>query len=136
MKIIATFFITTLLLVSGGVAQVHAQAGALSDDLMNAKEQQDNAFIDAAGLRPVSPSVIVAQIISVMLSFLGLIFIVLIIYAGFRWMTSAGNEDTIAKAKQTMTAAIIGLVIVILAFAITQFVISSIIGPRSGYYEY
>jgi hypothetical protein len=64
----------------------------------------------------------VAQIIRIILGFLGIIFIVLIIYAGLLWMTSAGNEDKIEKAKKIISAAIIGVVIIFLAYAITAFV--------------
>ena len=69
----------------------------------------------------------VAQIIQVVLSILGVVLIVLIIYAGFLWMTAAGNEDKISKAKKTIVAAVIGLAIVLSAYLITAFVISQLI---------
>ena len=43
------------------------------------------------------------------------------IYGGITWMTAGGNETTVTNAKKTITAAIIGLVIVISAYAITLF---------------
>ena len=69
----------------------------------------------------------IAYVIQVVLGFLGIIFIILIIYAGFVWMTSAGNEEKISKAKKTLIAAIIGITIVLLAYAITGFVINSLL---------
>src|SRR3989344_1501165 len=51
----------------------------------------------------------VAQIIQVALSLLGVLLIVLILYAGFLWMTAAGSEEKISKAKKIIGAAIIGL---------------------------
>jgi len=69
----------------------------------------------------------IAEIIKIVLSFLGVIFIVLIVYAGFLWMTSAGNEEKVKKAKDIMVAAVIGVAIVLLAYAITYFVIDKLL---------
>lgn len=65
---------------------------------------------------------LVARIINVSLGLLGMIFVSLLIYAGFVWMTANGNEDRVATAKKTITAAVIGLVIILMAFTVTQFV--------------
>ena len=69
----------------------------------------------------------VAQIIQVALSLLGVLLIVLILYAGFLWMTAAGSEEKISKAKKIIGAAIIGLAIILSAYLITAFVISQLI---------
>lgn len=69
----------------------------------------------------------IAEIIRIVLGFLGVIFIVLIIYAGFLWMTSAGSEEKVKKAKDIMVAATIGVAIVLLAYAITYFVINMLL---------
>ena len=52
------------------------------------------------------------------LGILGVIFIILIIYAGYIWMIAEGNEERITKAKQTIWRAMIGLFIIIGAYAI------------------
>jgi len=52
----------------------------------------------------------------------------LAIYAGYNWMTAQGEEEKVTKAKDTLTAAIIGLVIVIAAYAISYYVISALGG--------
>lgn len=69
----------------------------------------------------------ISKVIKIVLGFLGIIFILLTLYAGFNWMTSAGNEEKIEKAKKTMVAAIIGITIVLMAYAITYFVIDSLL---------
>lgn len=74
----------------------------------------------------------ISQIIKVVLGFLGIIFLVLILYAGFTWMTAAGNEDKISTAKKTMTAAIIGVAIVLSAYMITYFVIDQLLIATQG----
>lgn len=56
------------------------------------------------------------------LSLLGIIFLVLIIIAGYDWMTASGDQEKVAKAKDTLTRAIIGLIITVGAYAIWYFV--------------
>ena len=90
-------------------------------------EGQNNAFIEAAGLGTAPVAVVVSDIIKVFLSFLGVLFIVLIIYAGFMWMTAAGNEEKVSQAKKVISAGIIGLVIIFVSFAIAEFVINQLI---------
>ena len=64
----------------------------------------------------------ITSIIGWALTFLGLIAVIMIIYGGFMWLTAAGNEERISKAKQIISAAIIGLVIILLAAAIVYFI--------------
>ncbi len=61
-------------------------------------------------------------VVGIALSFVGTIFLILIIYAGVMWMTAAGNEQQVTKAKDILIAATIGLVLVLSAYAITLFV--------------
>ena len=73
------------------------------------------------------PRTMVASIINVAMGFLGIIAVVIILAGGFKWMTAAGNEDKIDEAKKLMSAGIIGLVIVLSAWAIAQFVVSQLV---------
>jgi len=70
----------------------------------------------------------IGDIIGIFLSFLGVIFLILMLVAGFNWMTAGGEEEKISKARDTIREAIIGLVIVVAAYAISIFVIESIWG--------
>lgn len=63
-----------------------------------------------------------AGIIQGALGLLSIIFIILTISAGFRWMTAGGNEESIKKAQKSLTSSIIGLVIVLAAWGIVYFV--------------
>ncbi len=93
----------------------------------------EDAFITSSGLeKDISIPEIVSIIIKLVLGFLGVIFVVLIIYSGFNWMTSAGNEEKISTAKKTMVAAIIGLTIILAAYAITYFVLDVVIEATQG----
>lgn len=66
--------------------------------------------------------VVIANIINILLMLLGLIFLVLLLYGGFTWMTAMGNEEKVKKAKQTITSAAIGLLIILVSYGIVSFV--------------
>lgn len=55
----------------------------------------------------------------------GLIFLILIIYAGILWMTDRGDLDYVKKAKGILVNSVIGLIILLSAYAITNFVLST-----------
>jgi len=59
--------------------------------------------------------------IGLILSFVGVLFLGLMIYAGISWMTSDGNEQTVTKAKTMIINAAIGIIIVFAAYAATSF---------------
>ena len=67
------------------------------------------------------------QIISVVLSFVGALFLILMIYAGILWMTAQGNDQQVTKAKSLMINAIIGMIIVFAAYALTTFIGSQLL---------
>lgn len=73
-----------------------------------------------------SPDFIIETVIQTALSFLGVVFTILIVYGGYLWMAAQGNEEQVIKAKNLMTAATTGLVIVISAYAISYFVLSEL----------
>lgn len=70
---------------------------------------------------------VIATVIKVSLGFLGTIALVLIVYAGFLWMTAAGKEDQVTTAKNIMYYAVIGLAIILAAFSITTFVVTKLL---------
>ncbi len=61
-------------------------------------------------------------LIGAALSFIGIIFMVLIIYGGLLWMTARGNDQQVEKAKNLIVQSFIGLIIILAAYAITAFI--------------
>ena len=117
------FFGLSTAFLSGIMALIALPVGAQDYGL--------NAAVGAAKLvLPTSrtPFDIVGDGIGIALSLVGVIFFILMIYSGITWMVARGNEEQTKKSLQTITAAIIGLVIVISAYAITTFVFESISG--------
>ncbi len=77
--------------------------------------------------RSTSVYFIVGTLISAMLSIVGVVFLVLILYAGGLWMTAGGEEKQVEKAKDMMIRAVIGLVILLASYSISNFVVQSLI---------
>ncbi len=68
----------------------------------------------------------VGRAIRIVLSLLGVIFTILIIYAGYLWMTARGNDENVSKAKDIISSSIIGLIILLMAYSITNFVVTRV----------
>ncbi|MFA6548146.1 MAG: pilin [Candidatus Magasanikbacteria bacterium] len=70
-------------------------------------------------------------IVNAGLSLVGIIFFLLMLYAGINWMKAMGNTEEVTKAKDMIIQAVIGLVIVMAAYAATNFVFTSL-GASGG----
>ncbi|MDO4979109.1 MAG: pilin [Candidatus Saccharibacteria bacterium] len=73
---------------------------------------------------------IVNIIINVLIGIIGLVAVVMIVYGGFQYTSSAGDPSKVKKAKDTILYGVIGLVISLLAFAIVNFVLTSVFGGK------
>lgn len=82
-----------------------------------------DSITGTTGLGTTSPTAVVTGIVTWLLGILAIIAVVLVIIAGFMWMTSGGNEEKITTAKNMLRSAIIGLVIILAAYGITLYVI-------------
>lgn len=74
------------------------------------------------------PRTMAARIINIAMSFLGVIAVAIVIYAGFMWMSSGGEEEKVNKAKRILKAGIIGLLIILASWGITIFVLNRLGG--------
>lgn len=115
-----TFYITS---------RVLAQSAPTALDGLNQTAGEVNAY-EKEVLSPDSNflQTKAGQIVGVVLSFVGVLFLILMIYAGITWMTAQGNDQQVAKAKSLLVNSIIGLIIVFAAYAITTFIGNEIIG--------
>jgi hypothetical protein len=68
----------------------------------------------------------IGNIIRIALGLVGTIFLVLMVYAGFQWMTARGDSKKVEDARNLITGAVVGVIIVASAYAITSFVLSSV----------
>lgn len=67
------------------------------------------------------------NIINAALTLVGVIALGTMVYGGFRWMTAAGSEEQVGEAKRILTAGVIGLIIIIISWAIVNFVITRVV---------
>lgn len=93
-----------------------------------------NATAGAAGLATGAPTlpVLVGRIIAASIGLVGVVFLVLMVYGGFLWMTARGDEQKVEKSKDLITAAVIGLIVVLAAYIITNFVVSNLLSATTA----
>lgn len=81
----------------------------------------------AIGLGTQDVRTTIARIINVVLGILGIVVTLIIIAGGFRWMTAGGNEEAIGQAKKIISAGVIGLLIIIVAYSLSTWIFNVII---------
>ncbi|KKQ40372.1 MAG: hypothetical protein US58_C0021G0004 [Candidatus Magasanikbacteria bacterium GW2011_GWA2_37_8] len=74
----------------------------------------------------------VAKIIRVAMGLLGIVAVVIILIGGFTWMTAGGNEEKVGEAKKWIFAGVIGLAIILSAYALANFVITNLVNATTG----
>ncbi|MBI2484389.1 hypothetical protein HYV71_04360 [Candidatus Uhrbacteria bacterium] len=79
--------------------------------------------LPAGASKPIQQTII--DLLNIVLGFLGLIAVIIIIAAGFMWMTAGGNEKRLETARKLLIQGFIGLVLVMAAWAIALFVITT-----------
>lgn len=75
---------------------------------------------------PTNVSSIIETTINILLFAVGILSVIMIIYAGIRYVTSAGNSQSVSAAKNTLIYSIVGLVIAIVAYALVDWVFTTI----------
>lgn len=124
------------------VTQAHA-AYQLAENSESASPAADiNKQLDIAGkrtgLKNQDPRQTVAYIIYLSLTLLGMVFVGLVAYAGFLWLTAGGEEEKIKTAKGLITNGIIGIAIVLSAYGISRLVfnylLKATVNPLYDYY--
>lgn len=69
-------------------------------------------------------TVLITRISNTILLIVGVVAVLMLIIGGFQYITSAGNTETVGKAKNTILYAIIGILVTLLAYALVQYVIT------------
>ncbi len=99
---------------------------------LEAEDILPSSFGDETGLGQGDLKDTVADLINVALGFLGVVAVVIILFGGFKWMVAGGNDEKVSEAKRLIIAGIIGLAIILSAYAIASFVIESIVSATSA----
>jgi heme/copper-type cytochrome/quinol oxidase subunit 2 len=110
-KKVATFILTLCL-----VAVLAVPA------LVSAQDPFGTGYLTGSDLPTTDVREVVINLINILLGILGIIFLLLVLYGGFLWMTAGGNDDQASKGRKIIGNGIVGLIIIFVAFAITTFV--------------
>ncbi|MBQ3445238.1 hypothetical protein IJG29_00685 [Candidatus Saccharibacteria bacterium] len=125
-KLIITIF-TSLALLLGftSIITLPAKAADSICEMSGVSDEVKKASgCDGGSDQEISDSIV--TIINAIIAILGLVAVIVIVYGGIQYMTSAGDSSKLKRAKDTILYAVIGLIISVLAFAITNFTISII----------
>ncbi len=86
----------------------------------------------ATGLGQQDVRTTVANVIRVAMGLLGIVAVVIILMGGFIWMTAGGNDEKVSEGKKYIFSGIIGLAIILSAYAIATFVVNSLVEATTG----
>lgn len=84
------------------------------------------------GSQPVEVTTVIGRIIAIGIGLLGLVLFIFIVYGGIIWMSAQGDPQKVTKAQGMITNAVIGMIIVMAAYAISNFVITQLGSPETG----
>lgn len=122
-------FLVSLLLLSCAFAATPASAAFQPIKNIEGGTDQTGAFLDNSGYEGAdqnSAASVIATVIKAFLGLLGVIFIFLVIVAGYKYMTANGDEGKVEEALDRIKTAVIGLIIILSAYAITAFVFKNL----------
>jgi hypothetical protein len=105
---------------------------ALAQGAVTSNELLPGQIATELGQQQQDLRITIARIIRTAMSLLGIVAVLIILYGGFKWMTAAGSDEQVGEAKKIITAGIIGLIIILTAYAIASFVINSLVAATSG----
>lgn len=115
--------LTVILVIPGlvfatGIKNAEDSGGAI--DRLNKTATTYGPFSKTADATTLATTL--GLVINIALSILGIIFLIITVISGFKWMTAEGNESKVSQAKDTITRAVIGLIVVISSYAIWIFI--------------
>lgn len=113
-----------LLAMVGGFLFAGVSYAAKTQDIMGQVTEVGETSGLAETGQPNPPQLVIARIIEIVLTTVGIIFIILMVYGGFELITAGGEEEKAKKALSIIKSAVIGLLIILMAYGITYFVAS------------
>lgn len=103
---------------------VLAQTSSTTDDFDFGIDKVDQGISGTLGNQDLIDTI--TSLINVALSLLGIVAVIIVLIGGFKWMTAGGNDDKVTEGRKYITSGVIGLAIILSAWAITRFVIGNL----------
>jgi hypothetical protein len=131
-KILKSSLLIIVLFFSLGFAVNQTMANNLweSQEGFSGTNEIGKKFSDSGD--PVSIKIVILRVIKIFLGFLGIIFLIIIVLSGYKYMTAGGSEDKVKEAIKGIVNGTIGLLIILSAFAITNLITTCMIDATSG----
>ena len=117
-------FLTSMLLVAPAVAALSVNKASAQFSPEDWGTEELGGYGVYLGTRDLRGSI--AGIINLVLGFLGVLTTIIILIGGFKWMTSQGSSDKVDEAKKMIGAGVVGLVVILAAYAISRFVLAEV----------
>ena len=122
LKFFSVVFVASMLISVFSPLQVLAQRKTLND-----AQSSLETVIPSTGITEGNLDTQAATVVKGILVAMALVFFGLMVYSGIVWMTARGEEDRITKARETIIAAVIGLIVVVSAYAVTNLLVDKVI---------
>jgi hypothetical protein len=110
-----------------------SHSGYTSGACVNVNEGSDSSQTSGATVKlenplpnVTSPQVLIGNIIKAAMGIIGSLALAMFIFGGVLWMTSAGNAERVTKGKETILWATIGMIVIFAAYAVVNFIITSL----------
>jgi|SRR5690606_21056510 hypothetical protein len=114
--------VSAALQVVVGQSTVNAQTSKITEGI-EATGNDDNVNTDLPGL--------ITIVVNTLLIIVGAVAVIMLIWGGFKYITSAGDASAVSSAKNTILYAVIGIIVAVLAYAIVNWVISTVTGQTT-----
>jgi len=122
-----SYFKKSIFIIINLITTHSAQAQILKDDVIRDVTTQTGVAGTGAGINTLSTvGSVLAIVIKAFFSVMGIVFLILILHAGYKWMNANGAEKDVDEAKDSIKRAVIGLAVMIAAYAITAFVFAQL----------
>lgn len=127
-KLISSLMVMAIALVGLTAAYTPAKATDSGSSVSPITAESLGLYYGSAtGLGTKDVRSTIAQIIKVAMGLLGIVAVVIILIGGFTWMTAGGNEDKVGEAKKWIFSGVIGLALILSAYALAQFIITNLV---------
>lgn len=125
----------SLLLMFSFTNTALAQADSFGVDYGGGEDMFGMSYVGEIGLAPgigFDPRGAIVNIIRYLLTFIGIIAVGIVMLAGVKWMVSGGDATKVAEARSMIFGSFIGIIIIMAAYSLTNFVINSMSGALAG----
>jgi hypothetical protein len=124
--------ITSLTMAVVILTGVHAALTPTATLSAASSSKIDSVEIPNTGLGSSDLPTVIGSIVKVVLSVTGIILFVLFFYGGFKMLTAAGDDEKVAEGKRVIIQAIIGLLVVLVSYALATFVLDKLLGATGS----